>query len=192
MLSNRRGFSLFEFIMVVGIITCLVMLFAPVISRVTQDALRTRCQGNLRSLHQAFEQYRTVNKGRYPFDKNNVGSSLLLLRDYLPDVESYIRCPASKGKGSYAYDYNHSDNHDETIVMGDSAGYDEELDRLGVTDNHGGLAGFFLRVNGNVTALFGTVYQRRNKVNRLQLLDDIYMPDPIHRDFDSYLVPIDL
>ncbi|GAB4151988.1 MAG: hypothetical protein Kow00107_02570 [Planctomycetota bacterium] len=190
--SRRAGFTIFEFIVVAGILLCLVMLIAPMVSRAMQEALQTRCQGNLRTMHQAFEQYRQSNKGRYPLSKSDFGSSLLMLRDYLPDVESYARCPSNRVAGSYSYDPNHNDADDDAVVLGDSPSYDELTQSRGPSENHGGLIAYYLKVNGTVIALYGTVYRRRVKVNKLQLLDDIFSPDTIFRDDDSYLRPIDI
>lgn len=64
--SSRRGFTLIEILVTIGIIILLAGLTFPVFSRVREGGRRTSCSNNLRQLGLAFRQYVQDNSGRYP------------------------------------------------------------------------------------------------------------------------------
>ena len=114
----------------------------------------------------------------------------MLLADYQSDLVSHLHCPAIGTLGSYSYDPYHSENDGDSIVFGDSSSYDELRDKAGQSDNHDGLGGFVLRVNGGVEYIFGCLYQRLEKYHRVPLIDNIYEPDK-NIPHDTFLVPLD-
>jgi prepilin-type N-terminal cleavage/methylation domain-containing protein/prepilin-type processing-associated H-X9-DG protein len=67
MLTNhrRRGFTLVELLVVVAIVTILVALLVPALSRAREHVNRVKCAANLRSLGQAMELY-VQHYGWYP------------------------------------------------------------------------------------------------------------------------------
>lgn len=66
MLRPRRGFSLMELLLVVGVCVVLFGLLIPVVQKGREAANRTRCQSNLRQLGVALHQYHDVREGFPP------------------------------------------------------------------------------------------------------------------------------
>lgn len=64
--SRRFAFTLVELLVVIGIITILIGILLPVMSRARDAANKTKCLANLRSLGQAMVMYANVSKGRLP------------------------------------------------------------------------------------------------------------------------------
>jgi len=66
-LSRRsRGFSLVEFLVVIGIVVILISIFVPYIAKVRESDHRARCAENLRALMSALRSYAQSNKGAFP------------------------------------------------------------------------------------------------------------------------------
>jgi prepilin-type N-terminal cleavage/methylation domain-containing protein/prepilin-type processing-associated H-X9-DG protein len=65
-LPHRRGFTLTELLTVVGLITVLVSLLLPVVSKVRAAASNTSCLSNLRQMGVAWTVYAMDNQGRLP------------------------------------------------------------------------------------------------------------------------------
>ena len=61
---NRRGFTLVELLVVIGIIALLVSILLPALNKAREDAKRVRCLSNQRQLVMAWQMYYTENKGR--------------------------------------------------------------------------------------------------------------------------------
>src|SRR5688500_5299182 len=64
--SRRRGFTLTELLTVVGLITLLVSLLMPVMSKVRAAANNTTCLSNLRQMGVAWTMYVAEQHGRLP------------------------------------------------------------------------------------------------------------------------------
>jgi prepilin-type processing-associated H-X9-DG protein len=62
---RRRGFSLIETVIVIGIVTMLLGLFLPAVQRAREAAFRTSCQNNLRQLALSMQQYEATT-GVFP------------------------------------------------------------------------------------------------------------------------------
>ena len=61
---QRRGFTLVELLVVIGIIALLVSILLPALNKAREDAKRVRCLSNQRQLVMAYQMYYTENKGR--------------------------------------------------------------------------------------------------------------------------------
>ena len=64
--SRRRGFTLVELLVVIGIIAVLIAILMPALARARQVALRTVCLSNLRQIGTGLIAYAQDNKGCFP------------------------------------------------------------------------------------------------------------------------------
>lgn len=112
---RKRGFSLVELLVVIGIIAVLIGFLLPVVSRARESANRAACLSNMRQFGTAFLAYAQQSKGRIPIgyldqmkqenyllNYNDTGSSfktffcmtgVLYQANMLPSVSTYF-CPS--------------------------------------------------------------------------------------------------
>ena len=62
--QRRRGFTLVELLVVIGIIALLVSILLPALNKAREDAKRVRCLSNERQLVMAWQMYASDNKGK--------------------------------------------------------------------------------------------------------------------------------
>jgi len=63
---RQNGFTLVELLVVIGIIALLISVLMPALTAARQQAQKTQCLSNLRSLGQAVALYQAEHKGVYP------------------------------------------------------------------------------------------------------------------------------
>src|SRR3954466_1110127 len=64
--TSRKGFTLVELLVVIGIIALLISILLPSLNRARETANRVKCGSNLRQVGQAILLYANENKGNYP------------------------------------------------------------------------------------------------------------------------------
>src|SRR2546423_3423825 len=64
--TQRRGFTLVELLVVIGIIALLLSILIPVLNKAKERALRVKCAAHLRNVGESLFIYANDNKGKLP------------------------------------------------------------------------------------------------------------------------------
>lgn len=121
-MTKRRGFTIVELLIVIGIITILIALLMPVLSSARSAAQRIKCCGNLQQMGQAFAMYENNNRNYLPMlvdAVNGQNSWEDYIFPYLQTTAVFL-CPgqdlSSYTQGSYI-NYNGQKNYGPLSYM---------------------------------------------------------------------------
>lgn len=135
-MDRRQGFTLFELMIVIGIILVLVAMFLPTLRLARQQAQRAACMSNIRQVSQAYTAYANDHDGYFLALESGTGQVgfargggngqvIVPLYPYVRDSRVF-HCPADPRDNGLSYVPNDIFGSKGTVF----AGYANPLPRL--------------------------------------------------------------
>src|SRR5688572_3188859 len=88
--EQRRGFTLVELLVVIGIIALLIAMLLPALRKAKEQANAVACQSNLRQLMQCIILFSTDMKGHLPGNKHDFTNPEFMKSDWLAGQTTYV------------------------------------------------------------------------------------------------------
>jgi len=105
---QRRGFTLVELLVVIGIIGTLIGLLLPAVQRVRESGRRTQCQSNCRQMGLALTNYESVKKTFPPGSTGlaQLSGTVPVYHAWSSFILPFLDDPAVAGKIDYTKPFN--------------------------------------------------------------------------------------
>jgi prepilin-type N-terminal cleavage/methylation domain-containing protein/prepilin-type processing-associated H-X9-DG protein len=124
-MMRRKGFTVLELLVVIGVVVILAVILYPVLApHHHPSAGRAACQSNLKQIALGFKQYIQDYHEKYPIAKNS-GSGLGKSDNWIGEIMPYMKseqvflCPSEKearnGQSSYGYNARMSKVNEQKI-----------------------------------------------------------------------------
>ena len=212
--AARRGFTLTELLVVIGLIAVLISLLLPVAGRVRAAANSAACLSNLRQMNTAWTMYLTENRGRLPHYVERASPEVAWRSYWLGVLDTYrvrdraLLCPAAdeaipfeqsnnnKGAGTAKYAWNGELMNAATpmrlnkiIFRVGSYGYNKRLTADGGYSGNGLADPSVTRINqiralGDVPVFFDCVMPDASPIN-LSATTPVQPPDNLQGQLGS-------
>jgi prepilin-type N-terminal cleavage/methylation domain-containing protein len=112
-LKNKKGFTLTELMIVVVILGILVLIAVPIYNNVTDEAKRSTCDANRRTIESAIVQYSAVEGIELTTEFDADAAYDALVGKY---INEWPECPTEKSEGvNHTYTVSVSDDGVVTV-----------------------------------------------------------------------------
>jgi prepilin-type N-terminal cleavage/methylation domain-containing protein/prepilin-type processing-associated H-X9-DG protein len=100
-MANRKGFTLVELLVVIGIIALLISILMPALNNARTQARTIQCMSNVRQIQTAYQMYVNSNKGRsLYYNGAEVSFWMEALKPFNGDINIIGKCPEASDPSS--------------------------------------------------------------------------------------------